>query len=384
MFFGAIANILFFQRWYSRLGHSPIFQNLEWQTPHWPHLGWKFKRKITIEKNSPEYELLQEEIFFDNICEINGEYFFVIEKGDTVIVQDITSETRGQLWLLYTTGWLIIIFGILSYLISRYFVQTALEKLKTLIAHLRTSDLDNLTTLPIVWNPEDEINIVGIKINEFLEKIDHQSIALKDFVANASHELRTPMMNINSDIDYAMKAKKYKSWLEKTKQWIRQINTLLDQLFLLTKMSSQESFSMKKENIAPLMQWILEELEKKYQQKNITITTDLKKSEQNINKKSFEIIIKNLIENAFKYTEKGEIHITNTTQGIIISDTGIGIEKKHLNNIRERFRQADSSKWKDTGFGLGLHLVKLLVEKHLWIIDVKSTKNKGTTFTITF
>jgi len=90
-------------------------------------------------------------------------------------------------------------------------VKTSLEKLNYLVEHVKDLDLDNLhNKLEIIGAEDDEINILAKRMNEAMEKINRQTLALKDFISNASHELKTPLMTMNSEIDYAIKSKKHK------------------------------------------------------------------------------------------------------------------------------------------------------------------------------
>jgi signal transduction histidine kinase len=103
-----------------------------------------------------------------------------------------------------------------------------------------------------------------------------------------------------------------------------------------------------------------------------------------VHNSSFEIISKNLIENAFKYTEKWNIEIVLNNDEFIVKDSGIWIEKKNLDKIRERFWQEDGSKTDTKSFGLGLYLVRLLAEKHGWKMEVRSKKWEWSEFKIMF
>ncbi len=386
MFFWITANILFFQRWYTKINNShTISHNRKKKQYFWN----KFKRKIVIQKDSIDYQIFKwNKAFnsvFDNIYIIDNKYFYVKEeRKNTVSVQDITTEINGQKELLYNTIWLILLFWFLSYFISRYFVKTSLKELQTLVSYLQKSDLNNLENIPIQWNKKDEINIVAIKINHFLKKINQQTLTLKDFIANASHELKTPMMTMNSNIDYALKSKEYKTWLEQTKKEIKTLNNLLEELFLLTTFSQEKQWITTQEEVSEIIKKTIIDVQKNYKNKNIIIKINLIKVKKNINKEWFSILTRNIIENAFKYTEQWEISISNNQNNIIISDTGIGISSKNLEKIWERFRQADSSRWENAWFWLWLHLVKLLIEKHNRKIQVKSKKDRGTTFTILY
>jgi two-component system, OmpR family, phosphate regulon sensor histidine kinase PhoR len=78
------------------------------------------------------------------------------------------------------------------------------------------------------------------------------------------------------------------------------------------------------------------------------------------------------------------ISIVLTQKEIQISDSGIGIASKHISKIWDKFRKVDASRKDTKSFGLGLSLVKMLVERHGWTVSVKSEHNKGTTFILTF
>jgi len=90
-------------------------------------------------------------------------------------------------------------------------VKSSLSKLNDLVDHVKKLNVDNLHNKINIEGPkDDEINILAIKMNEALEKINKQTNSLKDFVSNASHEFKTPLMTINTEIDYAIKSKKHK------------------------------------------------------------------------------------------------------------------------------------------------------------------------------
>ena len=236
--------------------------------------------------------------------------------------------------------------------------------------------------IEITWPENDEINILASKINFATDKINKQTLALKDFISNASHELKTPLMSISSQIDYSLKAKTYKEWMQNIKLEIMHLNDLLDELVLMSKLDSNIELKKTNENVSKITLSVLKMLEKKYKNKKIKVELQCKNIEKMIHSSSFEIIAKNLIENAFKYTLKWTIKIVLNEKEFIIQDSWIWINKKNLEKIWDRFWQEDASKTDITSFGLWLYLVKLLVKKHWWEIQVTSTKWKWTKFKI--
>jgi len=344
-----------------------------------------FKRNMVIKSNAIEYKILKENIIVDNIGKIDDYFFYFQEIWDNIVILDITEQVNSQINLVYTTLYLLILFGVLSYFVSLYFVKSSLNKLNDLVDHVKKLNVDNLhNKMKIEWPDDDEINILAIKINEALEKINKQTNSLKDFVSNASHELKTPLMTISTEIDYAMKSKKHKEWLENIKWEISNFNSLLDELVLISKIDSEINLKKDKKNISEILEKNLNNISKNYKDKNIKIIKKIGKVEKIVHNSSFEIISKNLIENAFKYTEKWNIEIVLNNDEFIVKDSGIWIEKKNLDKIRERFWQEDGSKTDTKSFGLGLYLVRLLAEKHGWKMEVRSKKWEWSEFKIMF
>ena len=344
-----------------------------------------FRRNVVINSDAIEYKILKENIKIDNIGEIDDYFFYFQEIWDSVVILDITEQINSQINLVYITLYLLILFGVLSYFVSLYFVKSSLNKLNDLVDHVKKLNVDNLhNKMKIEWPDDDEINILAIKINEALEKINKQTNSLKDFVSNASHEFKTPLMTISTEIDYAIKSKKHKEWLENIKWEISSFNSLLDELVLISKIDSEINLKKDKKNIFEILEKNLNNISKNYKDKNIKIIKKIDKVEKMVHNSSFEIISKNLIENAFKYTESWKIEIILNEKEFVVKDTGIWIEKKNLDKIWERFWQEDGSKTDTRSFGLGLYLVKLLTEKHGWKMEVRSEKWKGSEFVILF
>ncbi|HKL44096.1 MAG TPA: HAMP domain-containing sensor histidine kinase [Candidatus Absconditabacterales bacterium] len=378
------------QKWY-----SPLKNNAE-MVVNTPQINAKmmngrglikehFKNNLTIEKSSTEYQIISENKILSNISKVDNKYFYFDEVGQRVVVLDVSPNIEGQKNLIYTTLYLLILFGIMSYFLSLYFVKSSLGKLNNLVEHVKYLEVDNLQNKIEIEGPEnDEINILAMRMNEAMDKIHKQTLALKDFISNASHELKTPLMTMNSEIDYAIKSKKHKEGLGNLKLELKSMNNLLDELVLITKLDGQIKFDKKEKNLSDIVLKNLKNISNNYGNKNIKIIKKIESINKFVHNSSFDIIAKNLIENAFKYTEKGEIEIILNNNEFVVKDSGIGIEKNNLDKIWERFWQEDGSKTDTKSFGLGLYLTKLLVEKHGWKIEVESKKGKGSEFRIVF
>lgn len=371
-------------QWERQQREKPDFN--AWMPEDFEEFRNRFIDRLAITTDSEEYEDLKNNKVFENISKLWDWYFYYETFEDRVVVRQITSQVQAQKNLLLTSIYLLIFSAILSYIVSLYFVKSSLRKLNDLVDYVKWLNLNNLdTNFEIVWPKNDEINILASKINDATDKINKQTLALKDFISNASHELRTPLMSINSEIDYSLKSKEYKQWMENIKSEILNLNNLLDELVLISKLDADTELKKSNKNVSDVIISTSKMVEKKYKDKWLKLELKCDDSvEKMVHNSSFEIIAKNLIENAFKYTKEWKITIKLNDKEFSVNDTWIGIKKENLEKVRDRFWQEDSSKTDVASFGLGLFLVKLLVNKHWWNIDVKSTEWKWSEFKITW
>jgi signal transduction histidine kinase len=158
------------------------------------------------------------------------------------------------------------------YLISLYFVKSSLKNLKKLTRYAQELDFEKLVTpLKLKAHKFDEIKVIADAFNASLEKIHTQIQALKDFTANASHELKTPLMMISTEIDIAVKKKDYEEGLLNIKEHVKRLSELLETLSLITRLESGTVCTKEKIALSPLLQEVVASLEKKYPEKPIEV-----------------------------------------------------------------------------------------------------------------
>lgn len=218
----------------------------------------------------------------------------------------------------------------------------------------------------------------------------------KDIVANVSHELKTPITAIEGFTETALseaKDKNIKKYLQIIKNNSERLKNILNDLLLLSQIEHKtQTFQLEttKINFKKLIDNIYSIFEKKLKEKSLKFIKNLQDELPDVywDEYMIEQMFINLLDNAIKYTDKGEIKINiykKNDNYIIIefSDTGIGIEEKHLPRIFERFYVVDKSRSREFGgTGLGLSIVKHIVELHKGEIEVNSNINKGTKFII--
>ena len=223
-----------------------------------------------------------------------------------------------------------------------------------------------------------------------VSKDNEMVIMKKEFFANASHELKSPLTTIigyQELIKSKMITKKVdleKINLATLKEANRMKNIVLDMLDL-SKLEYEQNKEIDNINLKDVINDVIKNLETQKASKNIKITAELKDFSLNINKDDAYKLINNLILNAINYNkENGSINI-KLDDKLIISDTGIGISELDLPHIFERFYRVDKARSKDnSGTGLGLAIVKHICLNYKFKISVESKIDIGTTFTILF
>jgi len=214
------------------------------------------------------------------------------------------------------------------------------------------------------------------------------------FFANISHEFRTPLTLIIGPIKQLLgnvKDPKDQKLLQLAHRNGQRLLQLINQLLDLSKLEAGKmKLKVKDQNFPALLKGIVMSFESLASRKNIRLHFVSQKDDipMIVDTDKIEKIFYNLLSNAFKFTpENGEISVMVTEQSdgieIIIRDNGIGIPEERTVHIFDRFYQVDSSETREhEGTGVGLALVKELVELHSGEIKVKSKPEKGTEFTI--
>lgn len=244
-----------------------------------------------------------------------------------------------------------------------------------------------------LYSAENEIIGIIIVINDVTRVKDWDRMR-QEFVANVSHELKTPITSIkgyvetllSDDIPDKDTERKFLGIIDKQSA---QLNAIIDDLLQLSKLDKTAGIELQKEPILPIIRHAVQCCPKLVQEKNIQIEINVPEDlEVNINSMLFERALVNLIDNAVKYSEvNGKILISakEDEDGIYIEvrDWGIGISKEHHSRLFERFYRVDKGRSRDMGgTGLGLSIVKHITLVHGGKIFVESEPGKGSVFTI--
>lgn len=237
-------------------------------------------------------------------------------------------------------------------------------------------------------------NIHGVVILAFdiTEQVNAEQ-ARREFTANVSHELKTPLQTIIGSAELLendiVKQEDVPRFVERIRKEASRLVVLIDDIIRLSQLD--EGSEMPKEQIAllPLAQEVCESLCDIAQAKDVTLTADGDDVSVIGVRRLLHEIIYNLCDNAIKYNNPGgKVAVSIKEQQeqvkIIIADNGIGIAPQHREKVFERFYRVDKSHSKQSGgTGLGLSIVKHAVQYHNGKIDLESEQGKGTTITVT-
>ena len=213
----------------------------------------------------------------------------------------------------------------------------------------------------------------------------------KDFVANVSHEMKTPVTAIKGFAETLLDGALYdkenaEKFLNTIKSHSERLNRLVEDLLTLSRIELG-GIKMDKTgiNIGEIIENVIGTFVVQAAEKNLTIKKSLESDDMIIDadRHRLEQILLNIIDNAIKFTESGDIEIGIAQEDgrnyIFVKDTGIGIPEKYLPRLGERFFRVDPSRSRELGgTGLGLAIVKHLVKAHGWEMKIESEAGKGT------
>lgn len=213
----------------------------------------------------------------------------------------------------------------------------------------------------------------------------------KDLVVNISHELRTPLTAIKGFVETILDdaGDEQREYLNIVKRHTDRLINIVEDLLVLSELEDRSvSMSVEKIELGSAISSVVALFEPKAKQKGLSLKTEIEPVVISADSFRIEQLLTNLIDNAIKYTEKGEVFVGVNKEGgnvlITVRDTGIGIPKEHLARIFERFYVVDKSRSRSVGgTGLGLSIAKHIASLHNGRITAESIPFTGTVFTVT-
>jgi signal transduction histidine kinase len=311
----------------------------------------------------------------------NQMYKLKIGEGIDTVEQLKSTISKFSLWAM-------IVVILLSVFIDLGFVRFLLKPFNRIIeSKLRQ------TLSPISFNTEtissttQEFNYLDKSINNMMHKIKDAFLTEKEFIANVSHELQTPISIVSNRLENIIVegniSDEVAIKLTDSQRTLGRMSKIIKALLLISRIENDHI------KITELLDEILEEIEERLQERNIKVIKNYQEDfEVNpCNKTLLYTMFFNIINNAIKYNNNnGSIEIKTMSQHgeelVSIKDTGVGISKEELPVIFDRFKRVHQDL--NEGYGLGLTIVKTVAAFHDIKIDVKSEPGQGTEFILTF
>ncbi len=286
---------------------------------------------------------------------------------------------------------------LLAPLASYYLAAGAIEPVGEMIntmSRLQASDINE--RLPI-RGAGDELDKLATTFNGLLDRISADLAEKRDFLANSAHELRTPLAAIRNSIEVTLNSDRsaddYQETLGDVLEQCGSLQLIVNQLLLLAEAkSSRPELGFESMSLSDVVGKSLEMFDAAADVAEVQLHSRIEPAlEIEANRMHISQIVNNLIDNAIKYTPAGghvwvELEANEAREAVfVVRDSGIGISAEQLPRVFERFYRADephSSGAPRRGSGLGLSIVKSLVDRYGGIIDAQSTKGVGSCFTI--
>ena len=286
-----------------------------------------------------------------------------------------------------------LLFGTIDYIRRKLMVERPVKRITDATERIMQGDF-SVRVKPMHGSGMEGFNQIGIAINQMAQELSGTETLRTDFIANVSHELKTPlavMANLSTMLQRPGISEAEKNEYAKAiAEAARRLAQLITNILKLNKLENQQIFPQPKEfDLGEQLCECLLVFEDAWETKDLEIETDI---EEDVRIKSdpelLSLVWNNLISNAVKFTPPGgKIGVSLKTDGntvsVSVSDTGCGMKPEVGQHIFEKFYQGDTSH-ATQGNGLGLALVKRVVDILNGEIGVQSIYGQGSTFTVRF
>ncbi|NGP75384.1 HAMP domain-containing histidine kinase [Balneolaceae bacterium YR4-1] len=297
-------------------------------------------------------------------------------------------------WIIYygmfiSVGLVIIV----SIWIARYLTKP-ITQIKNAASEIAEGDVDrqiNLKRNDEFGTLATSLNQMASKLREDTEQIKQYAERQRQFFTDITHEIRNPLHTISASLEMLemdnLSEEKRKKYHANAKKQVDRISRLFKDLLTLQRYDSDEYFIEKKVfDLSEVGKHMLEWHEEKAQEKGITLEAGTHSCKAVGDPGKIEQVVDNLVSNAIKYTNQGHIKVSyrNSDEDevtVSVEDTGIGISEEHLGRLFDRFYRTDKARSRDKGgTGLGLAVVKSILNAHGTDIRVESEVGKGSRF----
>ena len=315
--------------------------------------------------------------------------FVVIVSSIDKFGLDGLNELKKILLIVFILG------NILAAIAGWFFAGRSLKPLYAVVSQVNNISVNQLNKRVETDGNLDVVALIASTFNELLDRVEIAFQMQKQFVASASHELRTPLTIILGQLELSLLNSRtpvqYQKILSSLTEDLKDLNNTANRLLLLAQADFQvENLDPKPFRIDECLWQINFEMQKRFPSAVVDIHFDIiPESESDFiimgNEQLVKVAISNVVENSLKYSNPQYCSITLFTHkkdiSVKMEDQGYGIHEDDIQKIFIPFYRANSS-FVTSGHGLGLAMVKKIIQLHSGVIDLKSELNKGTVVSI--
>ena len=323
--------------------------------------------------------------------DFHGEKVVIIEVVTTKEI--LTSTLENLLYILSFILPIILIFAVIG---GNFIIYKSFLPIENILDELKQINANDLSARLKTTNTKDEIYQLVNEVNNLLSRLENSFERISQFSSDASHELKTPLTIIKGEIEVALRKERsvneYKEALTTSLNEICVIEQTINDLLFLAKnekdliIDKQEEFYLDE-----LTDESINELKNFAKLHKVEVTLEVKDSLELLGFPNLlKIAIKNALKNAIQFSNENskviiKIFKKDDFLNISIQDFGIGIAKEEQNKIFEKFYRTDKSRNKNSGgTGLGMSILKKIIDIHKAEINIKSIENQGTTISFSF
>lgn len=333
-----------------------------------------------IEDQESEYRILQHHFSYQKTN-------YQIEIGTNIkAIDDIIALLHYIILIVF------LIVTLITFIIDVFYVSYILKPfnkiINTKIALINEPEKFNHIT---IRSKTSEFNDLDNAINDMMNRIKQTFSQEKQFIGNVSHELLTPISILKNRFENLIQNQSLNDTaVDKISDSLNTLDAMkkvINNLLLISRIDNKQFQTNEEFNINSIITELIENLEDEIQERDLDVVKSNKEDFSfKGNKTLIQVMIANLITNAIKYnTPSGNITITDTWDSkyytLIISDTGIGMNKEQLSQIFDRFTRIN---FDQEGHGIGLAIADSIAKLHQIEIQAESEINEGTTFKIIF
>jgi len=334
----------------------------------------------TIGRRKETYLILTSTFNFDS-------HSYQLEIGETInAIEEFKSTIKG-----FTMAMLFIAVS-LSLLIDLTFTRYLLRPFYLIIEKklIKVNDPMNFDYEKVKTTTQD-FKLLDDSISTLMQKITNLFILEKQFIANVSHELLTPISIISSRLENVLQqelSEESENKIFASLKTLNRLKSIINSLLLISQIENNQFNKGDRIKINEMVKEVYDELQDRMGDKEVTLINKTRSSyTMQANRSLIYTLLFNIINNAIKYNhQKGSITIADTMRDdsytLKITDTGMGMDEKEIEKAFNRFEKLDTDE--KESYGLGLAIVKSIAVFHNISVQIQSAKNEGTTFKLIF